>query len=36
MKKEGEGSLLHSHAGCGDLRQTIERGCRQSRDSPLA
>lgn len=36
MKKEGEGSLLDSHAGCSDLRQKTERGSRQSRDSPLA
>lgn len=29
MKKEDEGFLL-------DLRKKTERGCRQSRDSPLA
>ena len=36
MKKEDEGFLLDSLAGCGDLRKKTERGCRQSRDSPLA
>lgn len=36
IKTEGEGSLLESFSWWGDLRQMIVRGCRQSKDPPLA